>query len=110
MSSSISVAIVMGSRSDWDVMQHASDTLDQLGAVVMCPERLTPSPLRLHRIHCSLAHFSTCLLEFHKPSSGRSWACLASKIYLMVTPLNYLQNRTMIAEKYYIVVRYRVLK
>ena len=25
------VAIVMGSRSDWDVMKSASDTLDQLG-------------------------------------------------------------------------------
>lgn len=25
------VAIVMGSKSDWDVMKHAADTLDQLG-------------------------------------------------------------------------------
>ena len=28
---SIKVGIIMGSRSDWDTMQHASDTLDKLG-------------------------------------------------------------------------------
>ena len=28
---SIDVGIIMGSRSDWDTMQHASDTLEQLG-------------------------------------------------------------------------------
>ena len=28
---SIKVGIIMGSRSDWDTMQHASDALDQLG-------------------------------------------------------------------------------
>jgi 5-(carboxyamino)imidazole ribonucleotide mutase len=28
---SVKVGIIMGSRSDWDTMQHASDTLDALG-------------------------------------------------------------------------------
>ena len=28
---SIDVGIIMGSRSDWETMQHASDTLDELG-------------------------------------------------------------------------------
>jgi len=28
---SIDVGIIMGSRSDWETMQHASDTLEQLG-------------------------------------------------------------------------------
>lgn len=28
---SVKVGIIMGSRSDWDTMQHASDTLDSLG-------------------------------------------------------------------------------
>lgn len=28
---SINVGIIMGSRSDWDTMQHASETLDSLG-------------------------------------------------------------------------------
>ena len=30
---SIKVGIIMGSRSDWDTMQHASETLDKLGVV-----------------------------------------------------------------------------
>nr|NIL94292.1 5-(carboxyamino)imidazole ribonucleotide mutase [Woeseiaceae bacterium]NIP20954.1 5-(carboxyamino)imidazole ribonucleotide mutase [Woeseiaceae bacterium] len=28
---SIKVGIIMGSRSDWETMQHASETLDTLG-------------------------------------------------------------------------------
>ena len=35
---SIKVGIIMGSRSDWDTMQHASDTLRKLG--VACETRV----------------------------------------------------------------------
>ncbi len=36
MSASIVVGIIMGSRSDWDTMRHAAETLDALGIAHEC--------------------------------------------------------------------------
>ena len=42
----IKVGIIMGSRSDWETMQHASETLDALG---LTAEELSPTRLRDRR-------------------------------------------------------------
>jgi 5-(carboxyamino)imidazole ribonucleotide mutase len=49
------VAIVMGSKSDWDTMQHAADTLDKLG--MPCDVRVlsahrTPDQLFVYVAEC----------------------------------------------------------
>ena len=36
MSGAIEVGIIMGSRSDWDTMRHAAETLDALGVPHEC--------------------------------------------------------------------------
>ena len=36
MSGAVTVGIIMGSRSDWDTMRHAADTLDALGVAHEC--------------------------------------------------------------------------
>ena len=35
------VGVIMGSRSDWETMQHAADTLEELGVAVRDPRRVS---------------------------------------------------------------------
>jgi 5-(carboxyamino)imidazole ribonucleotide mutase len=55
---SIDVGIIMGSRSDWETMQHATETLDTLGVsyeVKVVSAHRTPDLLLHPGARCSSA-------------------------------------------------------
>ena len=64
------VGLIMGSRSDWETMRHAAETLDELGKVAC--QRLTGLGLQCNRVTLAeRQHAKSVPLGFINPLAAR---------------------------------------